>query len=112
MHALWRQVGLRAIETHVALALLFGVVKRVRVQERPDELPAHIFEPEFEMRVLIDRVVPAEKRPRTDHHTLFFGDFFARDEMGRIARSRRGHCGIERMRKRIAQGDARCCGFQ
>ena len=55
-----RNVRLRAVQPHVALALLLGIVERMRVQERPDELPADVFEPEFEMRVLVDGVMPAE----------------------------------------------------
>src|SRR5215469_10862397 len=47
-----RDERLRAVEAHVALALLFGIIKRVRVKKAPDELTAHVFEAEFEMRVL------------------------------------------------------------
>ena len=59
-------VGDRAIQAHVALALLFGIVERVRVEERPDELPADIFQAKFKMRVLVDRVVAGLKRGRAD----------------------------------------------
>src|SRR5271154_149850 len=54
-------IGLRAVEPDVPLALLLGIVERMRVEEGPHELPAHIFEPEFEMRVLINGVMPAEE---------------------------------------------------
>jgi hypothetical protein len=40
--ALW-DVSLRAIEADVALALLFGIVKRMGVEKRPDELAADVF---------------------------------------------------------------------
>src|SRR5438270_11906307 len=55
-------VGLGAIEADVALALLLGIIKGMRVKERPYELAADIFEAEFEMGVLINGVVPAVKR--------------------------------------------------
>jgi hypothetical protein len=106
-----RDVRLRAIETHVALALLLGVVKRVRVEKRPDELPADVLEAEFEVRVLVDGVMPAEVGPRTDHHALLFGDLLGSDEVRRIAGARRGHRRIERMREGISQRDARRRGF-
>src|ERR1700730_14664306 len=63
---LGRQVGERVCEADVPLALLLGIVEGVRVQERPDELPADVFESKFKMRVLIDRVMAAEKRGRAD----------------------------------------------
>ena len=47
-----RNVGLGAVESDVALALLFGIVKRMRVEKGPDELAADVFEAEFEMGVL------------------------------------------------------------
>src|SRR5579859_997936 len=56
-----RNVGLGAVETDVALALLLGIIERVRVEKRPDELTADIFEAEFEMGVLVDGVVAAIK---------------------------------------------------
>ena len=59
-----RHIGVRAIQPHIALALLLRIVKRVRVQKRPDELPADIFEPELKMRVLVNGVMPAVKRRR------------------------------------------------
>ena len=36
-------VGVRAIEADVPLALLFGIVEGMRVEEGPDELAADIF---------------------------------------------------------------------
>ena len=97
----------RAIQPHVALALLLGIVERMRVQKRPDELPAHVFEAKFEMRVLVDGVMPAVKRGRADGHALLVGDFLGNDQMRRVAGARRGNGRIERMRERVAQRDAR-----
>jgi len=37
-----RDVGLRAVEADVALALLLGIVEGMRVEEGPDELAADI----------------------------------------------------------------------
>ena len=94
-----RHVGLRAVEPHVALALLLGVVEGMRVQKRPDELAADVFEAEFEMRVLIDGVMAAEKGGRADVHALLFGDFLGIDQARRVAGARRGDGGIEGMRE-------------
>ena len=102
-----RNVRLRKIEPHVALALLFGVVKRMRVQVGPHELPADILEPKFEMCVLINGVVPAEIRARTNRHALLFRDLIGTDQPRRIARARRSHRRIEWMVKRIAERHAR-----
>ena len=81
------------------------------VQERPHELPADILEAEFEMRVLIDGVVSAEESRRADHYPLLFGDFFRRDQSGRIAGARRRDCGIKRVSEVIAQGNPRRGSF-
>src|SRR5207249_9292467 len=48
-----RYIGLRAVEAHIALALLLGIVKGMRVEKGPDELAANVFEAEFEMGVLV-----------------------------------------------------------
>ena len=100
-------VGLRAVQPHVALALLLGIVKRVRVEKRPDELPAHIFESEFEMRVLVNGVMPAKVGSRTDRHALLIGDFLGNYQVRRVARPRRRNRRIERVRERVAQRHAR-----
>src|ERR1700722_12519022 len=71
---LGRHVRMRAIQPDVALALLFRVVKGVRVKERPNELPADILKPEFEMRVLINGVVSAVKRRGANVDALLVGD--------------------------------------
>src|SRR5216684_6196605 len=44
-----RDVGLRAVEAHVALALLLGIVEGMRVEKGPDELPVYICQAEHEM---------------------------------------------------------------
>ena len=106
-----RHIRLRAVQTHVALALLLGVVEGMGVQKGPDELPADVLEAEFEMRVLIDGVMAAEKSARADGHALLFGDFFGIDEPRRIAGARRGDGGVERMREAVAQRYARRRGF-
>ena len=71
-----REIGLRAIQADVALALLLGVVERMRVEEGPDELAADIFEAEFEMGVLVDGVMAAIESGGTDVEALLVGDFF------------------------------------
>src|SRR5260370_21097259 len=49
-----RDVGLRAVEADVALALLLGIVEGMRVEKGPNELAGDIFEAELEMGVLVD----------------------------------------------------------
>src|SRR4029077_14862669 len=46
-------VSVRAVQSDVPLALLFGIVERMRVQERPHELAADILKPKLEMRMLV-----------------------------------------------------------
>ena len=100
-------IRLRKIEPHVPLALLFRVVKWMRVQEGPHKLPAHILKPKFKMRVLIDGVMPAEIRAGANGHALLFRDFVGADQPRRIARARRSHGGIKGVVKRVAQRYAR-----
>ena len=83
----------------------------MRVQERPDELAADVFQAEFKMRVLVDGVMAAEKGAGADVDALLFGDFFGTDQARGIAGARRGDRGIERMRERVAQRDARRGSF-
>src|SRR5205085_4306768 len=106
-----RNVRLRAVEANVALALLLGIVKGMRVKERPDELAADVFEAKFEMRVLVDGVVAAVKRGGADIEALLVGDFFGGDQAGRITGARSGNSGIERVRESVAERDARRGGF-
>src|SRR5439155_24973923 len=61
-----RNVSLRAVQTNVALALLLGIVKGMRVEKRPDELAADVFKAEFEMGVLIDGVMATVERGGAD----------------------------------------------
>jgi hypothetical protein len=106
-----RDVGLGTVHADVALALLLGIVERMGVKERPDELAADIFETEFEMRVLIDGVVAAEKSGGADVETLLVGDFFWSDQMRGVASARGSDCGIERMCEGVAESDARWSGL-
>jgi hypothetical protein len=46
----------------------------MRVQERPDELPAHILQPEFKVRVLKNGVMPGVERGCADGQPLFLGN--------------------------------------
>jgi len=75
MRALRRHVSLRAIQPHVALALLFGVIKWMCVKQRPNELPADILQPKFEMSMLKYGVMSAVVGGRSDRHPLLVGDF-------------------------------------
>ena len=97
---------MRAVEADVPLALLLGIVERMRVKERPDELAADVFEAEFEVRVLINGVVPTIKRSGADVDALLIRNFFRRDEARRITSARGGDGGIERMRESISESDA------
>src|ERR1035437_5315637 len=49
--------GLHFVHADIALALLLGIVKRMRVEKRPDELATDVFEAELKMRVLEDGVM-------------------------------------------------------
>ena len=106
-----RNVGLNAIHSDVALALLLGIIKRVRVEEGPDELAADVFQAKFEGGVLEDRVVAAVEGGRTDIEALLVGDFFGRDEMVGVTGAGGGDGGIEWMVEGIAECDARRSGF-
>lgn len=108
----WRRdVGLGAVEPDVALALLFGIVKRMSMKKRPNELAADIFEAEFKVRMLKNSVVPAVKCGSTDIDALLLGDFFGIDDARGIAGACRGDGRIKRMREGIAKGNARRGGF-
>src|SRR5271170_1689579 len=61
-----RDVSLSAVQLDIALALLLGVVKRVCVEKRPDELAANVFEAKFEVGVLINGVMTAVESGRAD----------------------------------------------
>jgi hypothetical protein len=81
------------------------------VEERPDELPADIFEAKFKMRVLVDGVMAAVKSCGADIHALLVGDFFGANKAWRITGARGGDGGIERMREGVAKSYARRRGF-
>ena len=100
-----------AIEADIALALLLGIVERMRVNERPDELAADVFEAEFEMRVVIDGVAAAVESGGADIYALLVGDLFGVDQARRITSAGGGDCGIVRMREGVAKRDARRGGF-
>ena len=106
-----RDIGLRAIQADIALALLLGIIERVGMEERPDELPADILETEFEMSMLVDGVMSAIESGGADVEALFVGDFFGCDETRSIASARGGDGGIVRVRESIAKGDAGWRGF-
>ena len=104
-------VGLRAVEADVTLALLLGIVEGVGVKERPDELAADIFEAEFEMGMLVDGVMAAVERGGADVEALLIGDFFGHDEARGVAGARGGDGGVVGMREGVAEGDAGGGGF-
>jgi hypothetical protein len=91
--------------------LLLGIIERMGVQKRPDELAADIFEAEFEMRMLVDRVVAAEESACTNVQTLLVGDFFGNDKARGIAGAGGGNGGIEGMREGVAKSDAQRSGL-
>ena len=96
-----------AIEPDVALALLFGVVEGMSVEEGPNELATDVFEAELEMGVLVDGVVSAMKSGCANVEALLVCDLFGSDETGRITGAGGGDGGIERMKEGVAEGDAR-----
>jgi hypothetical protein len=95
----------------VALALLFGIVERVGMEERPDELAADIFEAEFEMGVLVDGVMAAIEGGSADVEALFIRDFFGNDEARGVAGTGGGDGGVVGMSEGIAESHARRGGF-
>ena len=108
---LGRDVGLRAVEADVALALLLGIVEGVGVEEGPDELAADVLEAELEMRVLVNGVMAGVEGGGADVEALLVGDFVGADQPGGIAGARRGNGRIEGMRKRVAQSYFRRSGL-
>ena len=106
-----RHISLGAVEADVALALLLGIVERMRVKERPDQLAADVFEAEFEMGVLVDGMVTAVEGGGADVEALFVRDFFGADQARGIASSGGSDGGIEWMREGIAKRDARWSGL-
>ena len=84
----------------------------MRVQKRPDKLPADILQPKFKMRVLENGVMSAVKRGRPDLQALLVGHFLGPNQARRIASTRRGNGRIVRVSEMIAQRDARRGGFK
>ena len=100
-------VSVDAIHADVALALLLGVVERVCVEKRPDELATDVFEAEFERGVLENGVVTAVEGGGANVEALLVGDLFRSDEMVGVTSSSGGDGGIERMIEKVAKGYAR-----
>jgi len=96
-----------AVEPDVTLALLLGIIEGMRVEKGPDELAADVFKAEFEMSVLVDGVMAAVKGGSTNVEALLVGDFFGTDQAWRVAGASGRDGGIEGMRERVAEGDAR-----
>ena len=65
------------------------------MKECPDELPGNVLEAEFEVRVLIDRVMAGVERQRADRVPLLVGDLVGADDTRRIARARRCDRAVE-----------------
>ena len=106
-----RNVGVGAIEADITLALLLGIVERMRVKERPDELAADIFEAEFEMSVLVDGVVTAVEGGGADVDALLVGDLFGANESRGVTGAGGGDGGIERVQESVAKRDAGRAGL-
>jgi len=102
---------LRAVEANVTLALLLGIVKGMRVEKRPNELAADVFEAKFKMSVLVDGVMAAVEGGDADVEALLIGDFFGADEAGGITGAGGGNGGIKRVSEGVAESDARRRGF-
>ncbi len=100
-----------AVKVNVALALLLGIVKGMRVEKRPDELTADVFEAKFEVSVLIDGVMAAVESSGANVDALLVRDFFRADEARRVASARGGDGGIERVSESVAKSYARRAGF-
>src|SRR5439155_22202047 len=106
-----RDVRVRFVQTHVALALLLGIIERVRVKEGPHELAADIFQAELEMSVLIHGVMAAEEGGRADVDPLLVGDFFRPDQPRSVTGARGGNGGIKGMMESVAERDPRRTGL-
>src|SRR5882672_10252727 len=105
-----RDVSLRAVEADVTLALLFGIVEGMGVEERPDELAGDIFEAEFEMGVLENGVMAAVEGGGADVEALLVGDFFGADKARGVAGAGGGDGGVEGMGPGVAESYPGRCG--
>ena len=106
-----RNVGLDAVHSNVALALLFRIVEGMGMKKRPDELAADVFEAKFKSGVLKDGVVAAVEGGGTDVEALLVGDFFGGDEMVGVAGAGGGNGGVKWMGEGISESNARGGGF-
>src|SRR4029077_16957083 len=102
-----RDVGLRAIQADVALALLLRIIEGMRVEEGPDELARDILEAELEMGVLVNGVMAAVEGCGADVEALLVGNFFRTDEARSVAGARGGDGGVEGMGPGVAESYAR-----
>lgn len=75
------------------------------MEERPDELSRHVLQAEFEVRVLVHRVVPGIEGQCPDRIALTLRDFARVDHPGRVARAGGRNGAIERNRRRITESD-------
>ncbi len=98
-------VGGDLVEPHEPLAGLLGVVEGMGMEEGPDELPAHVLQPELEVRVLVDRVMPRLEGQRTDGVALAGGDLLGPDHARRVAGPGGGDRAVVGTVPRVAQGD-------
>ena len=94
---------MRAVEADVTLALLLGIVKRMGVEEGPDELAGDIFQAEFEMGVLENGVMAAVEGGSADVEALLVGDFFGADKARGVAGAGGGDGGVEGMCPGVAE---------
>src|SRR5262249_23498713 len=106
-----RDVSLSAIEANVALALLLGIVEGMRVEKRPDELAADVFEAELKMRVLVDGVMTTVEGSCANVEALLIGDLLGNNQARGIAGTRRGGGGGKRMKEGVAESNLGCARF-
>ena len=62
----------------------------MRVEKRPDKLAADVFQPKLEVRVLVNRVMPAIESGRADVQPLFVRDLLGLNEPRGITGARGG----------------------
>jgi len=81
------------------------------VEEGPDEVAADILQTEFEMGVLKNGVVAAEKSGGADIEAVLVVDVFWIDEARGVAGASGGDGGVVGMGEGVAEGNARRSGF-
>ena len=72
------------------------------MEKGPDKLTAYVFQAEFEMGVLIDRVMPGIKGQRTNRVALIVCDLVSTDHTRRVAGARGGNRSVKRHAGRVA----------